>query len=232
MPLDPEFQSSLAQFLGGVSAQGIRYRVTSAYRSRAQQAKLYAAWRAGRSRFPAAPPGRSAHEYGLAADIVFAGGVESPMQIVLGLAREAGLKWGGENDPVHFELERVSRPGSWIFAEHAPEEVPLPCASWMEWYLASKKVLTEQYGFTPVQAERYMQDQVNRILRQRPEVAECFQRPLGEQGIPGVGRRFDDSNLPAIVATAASFCQRLASDPSWIQSPLAAAFLSFCSRKP
>ncbi len=45
-------------------------RVTSARRSRAKQALLYRRYLAGQSLFPAAPPGRSLHEYGLAFDIV------------------------------------------------------------------------------------------------------------------------------------------------------------------
>lgn len=45
-------------------------RVTSVRRSRAQQAALYRNYLAGRSSFPAAPPGRSKHELGLAFDVV------------------------------------------------------------------------------------------------------------------------------------------------------------------
>jgi len=44
--------------------------VTSGRRSFADQSRLYKRFLAGQSRFPAAPPGRSAHEHGLAWDSV------------------------------------------------------------------------------------------------------------------------------------------------------------------
>lgn len=47
---------------------GVPVTVTSVRRSRARQAALYRSFLAGESRFPAAPPGRSAHEYGMAWD--------------------------------------------------------------------------------------------------------------------------------------------------------------------
>ncbi len=47
-----------------------RVRITSVTRSRAKQALLYRRFLAGQSQFPAAPPGRSKHEFGLAFDMV------------------------------------------------------------------------------------------------------------------------------------------------------------------
>jgi len=47
---------------------GVTPTITSVHRSSAEQARLYANYKAGRSRYPAAPPGRSLHEYGLAWD--------------------------------------------------------------------------------------------------------------------------------------------------------------------
>jgi hypothetical protein len=52
--------------------QGIYVQVTSTYRSIDQQRKLYNAYLAGTSQFPANPPGQSAHNYGLAWDSVVA----------------------------------------------------------------------------------------------------------------------------------------------------------------
>lgn len=60
-----EWLVSLAPYAGARSV-----RVTSVTRSRAKQALLYRRFLAGQSRFPAAPPGRSQHEFGLAFDIV------------------------------------------------------------------------------------------------------------------------------------------------------------------
>lgn len=82
---------------------GISGTVTSGVRSTEKQAKLYADYQAGRSTIIAAPPGRSAHEYGLAIDFVVDEGRSSPLQ------REV-MNWlqsmGGElvaNDPVHVQ---------------------------------------------------------------------------------------------------------------------------------
>lgn len=77
--------------------------VTSAKRSAAQQTALYKAYRAGRSAYPAAPPGQSKHQAGLAVDIV----VKPPAaQVALGKWWESvGGTWGQRfNDPIHFEL--------------------------------------------------------------------------------------------------------------------------------
>ena len=56
---------SVAPLLGARSV-----RITSVVRSRARQQALYSRFRAGRAQFPAAPPGRSMHEYALAWDMV------------------------------------------------------------------------------------------------------------------------------------------------------------------
>lgn len=76
--------------------------VTSVRRSTRQQRLLYRRYLAGLSRFPAAPPGTSKHERGLAFDLY------SPDEALL---RELGAiweswggRWGGRfNDPIHFE---------------------------------------------------------------------------------------------------------------------------------
>lgn len=77
-------------------------RVTSTRRSRTEQAILYRSFLRGESRFPAAPPGRSRHQFGLAFDMV----VDDPeAQAWLGAVWEsAGGRWGGRfNDPPHFD---------------------------------------------------------------------------------------------------------------------------------
>lgn len=76
--------------------------VTSAYRSYAQQAVLHRRYLAGQSLLPAAPPGRSKHNYGLAVDVDLPQNRSSLR--ALGAAWESvGGRWGGESDPVHFE---------------------------------------------------------------------------------------------------------------------------------
>lgn len=75
-------------------------RVTSAYRSSAEQSRLYRRWLAGVSQFPAAPPGRSYHEYGRAIDMV-----ARPETLAwLGQVWASwGGQWGGKADPIHFQ---------------------------------------------------------------------------------------------------------------------------------
>ena len=51
-------------------SQGVRVTVTSVKRTRARQAALYRRYLQGKSQFPAAPPGESAHEWGMAWDSV------------------------------------------------------------------------------------------------------------------------------------------------------------------
>ena len=49
-------------------AYGLKPVITSGFRDWAEQDLLYKRYLAGKSRFPAAPPGQSAHNYGLAFD--------------------------------------------------------------------------------------------------------------------------------------------------------------------
>lgn len=81
--------------------------LTSGKRSSQKQAQLYQAYRAGRSTIPAAPPGRSAHELGLALD--FSPGRPYPADKALWqrywqIAQAFGFRVLGESDPVHIEV--------------------------------------------------------------------------------------------------------------------------------
>jgi hypothetical protein len=72
--------------------------VTSGYRSSVEQAELFA--RRSMLPYPVAPPGRSAHERGLALDVPL-----SFLPTLLPVAQEAGLcRPYPKADPVHFEL--------------------------------------------------------------------------------------------------------------------------------
>ena len=85
-------------------AFGGRAVVTSTRRSVAKQAQLYRLWKTGRSQYPAAAPGTSKHERGLAFDV---GGLSSAELYSLGQLWESwGGRWGGRfssPDPIHFE---------------------------------------------------------------------------------------------------------------------------------
>jgi hypothetical protein len=89
-----EWLVSAAPYAGATSV-----RITSVRRSRAQQQQLYNNYLAGRSRFPAAPPGRSKHEYGLAFDMV-----TEPYSALATLGawwRSLGGEWS-PTDEIHF----------------------------------------------------------------------------------------------------------------------------------
>lgn len=83
---------------------GLSPTVTSTKRSSVKQRQLYENWQRGRSPYPAAPPGTSLHEHGLAFDMTV-----RPMSALkaCGEAWEAlgkGFRWGGRfGDPIHFE---------------------------------------------------------------------------------------------------------------------------------
>jgi hypothetical protein len=80
-----------------------KVRVTSVRRSKARQQALYRRFLAGQSRFPAAPPGRSLHEHGLAWDMV-----TEPYSALPTLGhwwQQLGGFWTPK-DPIHFAAVR------------------------------------------------------------------------------------------------------------------------------
>jgi len=80
--------------------------VTSARRSSGKQARLYHNYIFGRSKIPAAPPGRSLHEHGLAFDMARIGKdpLNDPLLNWLGQVwTYYGGQHGGARDPVHFQ---------------------------------------------------------------------------------------------------------------------------------
>jgi len=100
MALNPEVRRRV-QYLRSLAKRfGITTVQTSGFRSIASQKRLYARFRAGRSRFPAAPPGFSTHNYGFAVDLVPTRG---SVALLGQLAPYAGLVWAGQNDRVHFD---------------------------------------------------------------------------------------------------------------------------------
>ena len=101
--LESWLQPAAIQLVNIAASAGLRPQVSSARRSHAQQALLYRRYLAGQSRFPAAPPGNSMHELGLAFDLK----VNDESQLTdLGQVWESNMGgiWGGHfKDPIHFE---------------------------------------------------------------------------------------------------------------------------------
>jgi LAS superfamily LD-carboxypeptidase LdcB len=100
--LDPLIREAANELIRLAREAGLRPVVTSARRSSADQARLYRAYLAGRSRFPAAKPGTSKHEKGLAFDVHVS---DKAMLTAMGELWESwGGRWGGRfKDPIHFE---------------------------------------------------------------------------------------------------------------------------------
>ena len=84
---------------------GLNPVVTSTVRTYARQAELYRKWKAGLSRFPAAKPGTSRHERGVAFDMDVDD--EAALTLLGAIWEGFGPKfvWGGRfKDPIHFEF--------------------------------------------------------------------------------------------------------------------------------
>ena len=77
-----------------------RILVNSSYRSWTQQAALYARYKSGISKLPAAPPGHSYHNIGLALDI----GNWGDKDVRAALTRH-GWNWLGTKDVVHYSYK-------------------------------------------------------------------------------------------------------------------------------
>jgi hypothetical protein len=100
--LVPELRPFAERLVAVCARAGVNPQVTSTRRSHSSQARLYRAYLAGRTPYPVAPPGFSAHEYGWAFDMVV---TDAESQADAGQVwRSWGGTWGGEGDPVHFEL--------------------------------------------------------------------------------------------------------------------------------
>jgi len=78
-----------------------RVRITSARRSRARQQQLWDRFKRGQAQFPAAPPGRSLHEYGLAWDMVTE--PFSALTILGDWWNQVGGQWS-PTDEIHFGI--------------------------------------------------------------------------------------------------------------------------------
>lgn len=113
--LVPELQPFANALVDAAGRAGLQPRVTSTLRSHSEQRRLYASYLAGQAGYPVAPPGQSAHEYGLAFDLVVA-----PLAALAHVGR-LWRSWGGGwtgRDAVHFEY-----PGATKWAKTQPAEL-------------------------------------------------------------------------------------------------------------
>ena len=77
-------------------------QITSTGRSWEEQWGLWTRYERGLSKYPAAPPGSSKHELGLAFDLLARDDV---LEYLGQLWERYGGRWGGQfHDPIHFEI--------------------------------------------------------------------------------------------------------------------------------
>src|SRR5713226_687950 len=99
--LHPSTRPKVSEWLATLRDAGVEGRVTSTRRSTAEQTRLWKRFVSGQSILPAAPPGSSLHELGLAIDIVFP--TDEALATAVDVGEDFGLRWAGPVDPVHFE---------------------------------------------------------------------------------------------------------------------------------
>lgn len=108
--LDPSLASFARALLDVGRENGLVCTVTSTFRTYAEQKRLYDQFLAGRSAYPASPPGEGSHEFGWAFDMVCQPRGYLPD---LGALWESwGGTWGGRwrnPDVIHFELPGASQ---------------------------------------------------------------------------------------------------------------------------
>src|SRR4051812_19633208 len=98
--LSDEARNSLMPALDELRRAGIKFNVTSAFRSPEKQAALYA--NRASNPYPVAPPGSSTHEKGLAADIALTD--EGQRDKATQILTSHGWNWRlGAKDRVHYE---------------------------------------------------------------------------------------------------------------------------------
>jgi len=122
-----ELRDSARELDAAVWQSGLQGYFSSTRRSTAEQTRLYRAYLSGRSAFPVAKPGFSAHEYGEAFDYVVS---PSEYQTNVGQTWVSwGGEWGGAADVVHFELPgasaRATARGQALEAQQSPWYVEL-----------------------------------------------------------------------------------------------------------
>jgi hypothetical protein len=159
--LIPELVPYARALVGVAGSAGLQPRVTSTRRSHQEQARLYRRFLAGNQKYPVAPPGSSAHEYGYAFDMVTTAMDPQDLKDLGQVWESWGGVWGGEfRDPIHFEY-----PG---FTVSAPRS-NAPQAGGSFYKLAN--VLS---GFVPILGEVQLVDSLVSLLDGNDDLASWY----------------------------------------------------------
>lgn len=98
-----------------LAAQGIRLRVVSTYRTREEQARLYAQGRTVRGDIVTyARPGESPHNYGLAIDVLPVPDTSRNWKRLRKTAADVGFSLLGEWDPGHLQHPQWPQVLAWL----------------------------------------------------------------------------------------------------------------------
>jgi hypothetical protein len=122
--LDPKLATIAKNLPKVCKSLGFNARVTSGYRSKKKQTELYINYKNGYSPYPAAYPGTSDHEIGMAIDVV-----TDNQDALVALLTAAGLYWAGPSDPIHFSA--ISPKSKIIKARGESKQYKVPTAE--EW---------------------------------------------------------------------------------------------------
>lgn len=122
--LDPKLATIARNLPRVAKSLGFSAKVTSGYRSKKKQTELYINYQNGYSPYPAARPGTSDHEIGMAIDVV-----TNNQDELVSLLTQAGLYWAGPSDPIHFSA--ISPKSKIIKARGESKQYRVPTAE--EW---------------------------------------------------------------------------------------------------
>lgn len=100
LSLEPSTRASYRRALAQLRTQGVHVITTSTRRTKNEQRVLFRKFVTGQSKFPAALPGSSTHEIGIAIDLV----PETPgtLPTIASVMAIHGFKWAEARDCVHF----------------------------------------------------------------------------------------------------------------------------------
>ena len=120
--LVPDLQPYCRELVRIAGENRLEPRITSARRSLQEQRQLYDRFLRGANPFPVAAPGTSAHETGEAFDMLV-----TPVDYLPALGElwiSWGGVWGGNRDPVHFQLPGAPSPELLAQTKGAEAESP------------------------------------------------------------------------------------------------------------
>ena len=124
LSLVPDVRQALSRARVELGHRNIEFLITSTFRTKKEQARLYRSYQAGKTSYPVAPPGSSRHEYGLAVDLVTL--PPDALPVLVAVFKAVGFKWAGPQDSVHFDYVWPLRDSKRLIrGAKSPQAAPL-----------------------------------------------------------------------------------------------------------